>query len=297
MDSALAIPSDRTVTDATGAVVGFYEYGDPTGYPVLTFHGTPACGAGFAFADEPARARGLRIIAPDRPGVGRSSRRSGWVVGDYPTMVAAFADALGLGRFSVWGYSGGGPYAVACVARLAERIDASAVAAGMGEIGVFATADEFEKTDRQMLALAPRHPVIARWIMGFAGWMAERSPRSALKSFEAQLSASDRAVIAEVGDPAAVMAMFTRAFQRGAHGVVADYAALSRPWGCELSTATGAVTVWHGTADTMVPLRHSAELARRLPNATLTTWEGEGHLAPITHVDQILDTLRRAVKP
>ena len=81
--------------------VGLYEYGDPEGRPVLTFHGVPACGAGFDFADGPARARGLRILAPDRPGVGLSSVVDSWGVADYPTMVAGLADELGVDRFGV----------------------------------------------------------------------------------------------------------------------------------------------------------------------------------------------------
>src|SRR3954452_21242937 len=109
--------------------VGVYDYGDPEGAPVFAFHGTPACGAGFAWADEPAAALGLRVIAPDRPGVGRSTPGALGTVADYPARVAALADALGWERFAVWGYSGGGPYAVACAALLPDRVTTAAVAA------------------------------------------------------------------------------------------------------------------------------------------------------------------------
>ena len=156
-----AVPVPREV-DVGGRIVGVYNYGDPDGAPVMVFHGTPACGAGFAWADGPARDRALHLIAPDRPGVGLSSRLASWTVGEYPAMVAALADALGVSRFSVWGYSGGGPYAAACAAALPDRVSAAAVAAGMGQIGVWAKADEFEKTDRQMLALATKRPWLAR---------------------------------------------------------------------------------------------------------------------------------------
>ena len=281
---------DKTVVDAKGATVGYYEYGDPKGKPVLAFHGTPACGAGFAFADSAALDRRLRVIAPDRPGVGRSSQRDSWRVSDYPAMVSAFADAVGIDRFGVWGYSGGGPYAVACAAKLGNRVDAAAVTSGMGEVGVYAKPADFEKTDRQMLSLAVKHPAIARGIMGAAGWFAQRRPKSAMKSFEKQLDPSDRAVAATLGEPSEVMALFTRAFQNGAHGVVADYASIARPWGCDLSAVVVNVSVWHGTADRMVPLHHAEQLAARLPKAKLTTWEGEGHLGTITHVGEILDT-------
>jgi pimeloyl-ACP methyl ester carboxylesterase len=284
------VPTPRTVT-VGDAVVGIYEYGDPTGAPVMVFHGTPACGAGFTWADAAARARGLRLVAPDRPGVGLSSRVESWSIADYPASIAALADALHIGMFGVWGYSGGGPYAVACAALLADRVTTTAVAAGMGQVGVWATIEESEKTDRQMLELSTTKPALARFLLGMSGRGARISPRIAMKSFEKQLSPSDRTVVGDLGSPREAMALFTQAFLHGAHGVVADYAAIARPWDFAVETVDGTLELFHGDADTMVPLRHSEELAQRVPHARLTVWPGEGHLGTITHVGDVLDVL------
>src|ERR1700681_464802 len=137
------IPEPRTVTIGSGRTVGLYEYGNPTGQPVMVFHGVPSSGAGFVFADEPARERRLRLIAPDRPGVGLSTAFDGWTVGSYPSIVTELADALDIDRFAVCGYSGGGPYAVACAAAVAERVSRAAISAGMGQVGVWAEDDDF----------------------------------------------------------------------------------------------------------------------------------------------------------
>jgi pimeloyl-ACP methyl ester carboxylesterase len=206
-------------------------------------------------------------------------------------MVTAFADALNIDRFGVWGYSGGGPYAVACLAKLAPRISDAAICAGMGEVGVFAEPGDFEKTDRQMLSLAIKHPAIGRAMMSIGAWLARKAPKAAVKSFLKQLSASDREVVAALGEPEEVMALFTRAFTNGPYGVVADYAAVAQPWQCDLSVVTLPSTIWHGTADTMVPYRHAEQLAARLPKSTLHTWDGEGHLGTVRHVEEILDSL------
>jgi len=259
---------------------------------VFVFHGTPACGAGFAWADEPARPRGLRLLAPDRPGVGLSSRRPGYVVSDYPAMVGALADVLGFHQFEVWGYSGGGPYAAACAAVLPNRVTKAVVSAGMGQMGVWAKAEDFEKTDRQMLGLAPRHPAVARAALGFTGWLARRAPKMAMKSFEKQMSDADRAVVATMGPPGEEIALFTQAFLRGAHGVVDDYISLSKPWGVRVEDTKVPMTVFHGDADPMVPLRHGEELATRVPGAQLMVWPGAGHLGTISQVDDVLDALR-----
>lgn len=293
MSEPVAQVTDTTVVDASGAPVGLYSYGAPDGRPVFALHGVPACGAGFDWADEPARERGIRLLAPDRPGVGRSAQRADWRVADYPAMLVSLADALGIDRFGVLGYSGGGPYAVACAVELAERVTSVAVCAGSGEVGTSASSamlDDFARTDRRMMAMSLRRPRLARAALDLMAMGATWSPKLAMKSFLSELSETDREVATAMGSPTDAMRLFTMAFQEGAHGVVADYRALAQPWGVDPAAAAVPVTVWHGSADTMVPLRHSQELAAKVPGAVLTVWEGEGHLATVTHVAEVLDS-------
>jgi pimeloyl-ACP methyl ester carboxylesterase len=287
----MSIPKSHNVR-VRGYEVGVYEYGDPGGAPVFVFHGTPACGAGFAWADQPARDRGLRLIAPDRPGIGASTRLPGWTVAGYAVQVAALAEVLGIDRAALWGYSGGGPYAVACAALLPIQVTSAVVCAGSGQVGVWAKNEDFEKTDRQMLRLAMTRPWLARLILGVSARVARVSPKTAVKSFASQLSERDREVIPTLGTPAEQIALFTKAFTHGAHGVVADYAALAQPWGVTIETIGVPLEIFHGDDDPMVPLRHSEELAKRAPGAHLVVWPREGHLGTITHVGEVLDALK-----
>ena len=202
-------------------------------------------------------------------------------------MVARLADALGVDRFGVWGYSGGGTYAVAVAASLTDHVSRVAVATGMGQIGDGATVDEFEKTDRQMLGLCAKHPRVARAVLGTTGWLARKSPKIAYGSFLKQLSETDRAVADRLGSPA-------QAFLEGARGVVDDYRAIAGQWGVDLDAIEAPVRIFQGTADTMVPRRHSEELAERIAGAEFTFWPGEGHLGRINHVEEILDWLAAA---
>jgi len=61
--------------------------------------------------------------------------------------------------------------------------------------------------------------------------------------------------------------------------------------GLHLDAITQPVTIIHGTADRVVPYANAAHLARGLPQATLVTLEGAGHLCWIEEADAVNATL------
>src|SRR5262249_5159103 len=90
-------------------------------------HGKPGSRLDWVLDDEWLRSRGLRLIAPDRPGYGLSDfRRRGRYL-DWPDDVAELMDSLGIKRFAALGVSGGGPFAAACAYRLGERVTRLAI--------------------------------------------------------------------------------------------------------------------------------------------------------------------------
>jgi pimeloyl-ACP methyl ester carboxylesterase len=290
-------PEPITVRTADGRVVGYYDYGDPTGAPVVALHGTPACGAGFAWADARARARGIRLLAPDRPGVGASDRwraGTGRTVDEYAAHLRTFADALGVSEFSVLGYSGGGPYALAAAHALPDRVEAVAIVSGSGQVGVWASIDDFETTDRVLTRLSHRAPVVARVMLEIGVRASRVAPKTSLWFAQLEMEDPDRAVMSEFPSARAALAMFTQSCRPGATGVVDDFAALGRPWGFSVEEITVPVHCWHATTDPIVPMRHTDELVRRIPGAQVTRWDGGGHLAIIDRIDEVLDALTSA---
>jgi pimeloyl-ACP methyl ester carboxylesterase len=289
-------PRPRTVRTAGGRGTGYYEYGDPDGRPVIALHGTPACGAGFAWADGRARSRAIRLLAPDRPGVGDSdpwSPGEGTTVAEYAPALESFADALDLTTFSVVGYSGGGPYALAAAHALRERIPAAAVVSGAGQVGVWASVRDFETTDWLLTKLANRVPLVANMILTASAHAANLAPRTSLRFAKFEMSRADHAVMAQFPSARAALAVFSQSCRRGARGVVDDYVALGRPWGFAVEEITIPVRCWHATADPIVPLGHSEELVRRVPYAQLSEWDDEGHLAIVDHIGEVFDDLTR----
>jgi len=286
----------RSLRTTSGRTVGYYVFGDPGGTPVFALHGTPGCGAAFTFTDDRARAIGVRVIAPDRPGIGLTEKweQPRYDVASYAPEVAEIADALGIDRFGILGYSGGGPYALAAAHALADRVNALALVAGAGQVGVWADRRDFEATDRRLTFLSTHAPVFASLLLDGAALVSRVAPRVSLRFAQLSMSARDRAVLTEFESPRAALTLFTRAFEQGAHGVVADYAALARPWGFpveELQEYTLPIAVWHGDRDDMVPVRHTEGFLARVPRAELTMWPGAGHLGLIDRAAEVLDWL------
>ena len=108
------------------------EYGDRAGHPTIFFHGLIGSHHQASYISEEAGRIGIRIIAPNRPGVGRSEfieRKSALeAVAD----VEDVARALQLDEFSLIGISGGTPYALAALSRMADRVKTVTVISGMG---------------------------------------------------------------------------------------------------------------------------------------------------------------------
>lgn len=65
IESQIILPNDRRLAYA--------EFGKPEGHPVLYFHGAPSSRLEpLLIGDDVLSRYGLRIIVPDRPGMGRS---------------------------------------------------------------------------------------------------------------------------------------------------------------------------------------------------------------------------------
>jgi pimeloyl-ACP methyl ester carboxylesterase len=98
-----------------GRTVAFSRYGSDDGRRVVFHYGTPGTrGLGPRMCHAVDRHR-AQLLVMDRPGYGASTRWPGRHVADVVTDVARLADLHGWDRFAVWGASGGGPHALACV--------------------------------------------------------------------------------------------------------------------------------------------------------------------------------------
>src|SRR5215472_8987603 len=92
--------------------------GPAGGFPLVFHHGTPGAATPVRALERATHARGLRLVTTSRPGYGDSSRQPGRAVVDVAADTAAVLASIGAERCLVAGWSGGGPHALACGARL-----------------------------------------------------------------------------------------------------------------------------------------------------------------------------------
>jgi pimeloyl-ACP methyl ester carboxylesterase len=296
MDSEAA-PSRaaQTLRLADGGVLGYAEFGDPGGAPVFALHGTPVSRLIYAFADQPARARGLRLIAPDRPGYGLSTPSPGRRIVDHVADVTALADHLGVGEFAVAGLSGGGPFAVACAHGLPDRVRLAAL---LAPVGPLAEREDWGMSPLQRLVYgaAARSEPVSRLMFAGLRRLCLRAPDLAYGVLQRRVALPDKAVLAKPEVRAALMDSLADGLREGPDGAARDLHLFSQPWGFALSDVLAPCIVWQGTDDRTVPPGATYHLAERLPVCRLDRIPGVGHFWLFDNVDRVLDALEAAMK-
>ena len=272
-------------------MLGYAEYGDAGGVPGFYFHGHPGSRLEAQLAHEAAVELGVRIIALDRPGYGRSDEQPGRRILDWPIDVVEAADALGIGKFSVLGASGGGPYALACGYALPERVAAAGVVSGVGPYSAPGVTKGMRWQNRVGFQLGARYPSLARFIMWSMARQVRRNPERVVEAVARAMSGADAETVRRPDVRRALAEDIGEAFRQGHRGAALDVVLLGRRWGFDLQDVVVPVMLWQGEADVLVPPAMGRHVAARLPDCRARFFPGEGHLLVIDHMAEILKAL------
>jgi pimeloyl-ACP methyl ester carboxylesterase len=268
---------------ADGRTLHAYDNGtyDAAGrLAVFWHHGSLNVGAPPEPLFPAAEELGIRWVSYDRPGYGSSTPSPERDVATAASYASAVADALGIDRFAVMGYSHGASHALACAALLPERV--------LGVVSVAGTA--------------PFSAEGLDWFEGFGlGGAAElRAAAAGRAALEKHLAESDVEPDFTPEDEAALagewswfMDVFDApALAGGTGGFVDDDLSGVGAWGFDPAEVAAPALFVHGGRDRVVPASHGEWLARRCPSAELWLYPEDGHISVLNHAAAAMGWLR-----
>jgi len=277
MTQPRVVEGDVSLSD--GRTLGYVEWGRVDGPVVVLCHpATRVVQPGW----EAAEAAAVRIVLPDRPGLGRSTFQPGRSVVDWAADVDALASHLGVKRFSIVGVSAGTPYALACGVRLGHRVDVVGIIAGT------VPARDDERRGIPALAVDDR----AAALEAIEGRLLAAGGAEAAGRRSADRPEPDGSLYRRSEVQAALAAASREARRQGTKGLAYDQLLGMLPWGFGIADLARPCLWWHGDADSVVQVERIKRATAGLAQHSVKVVAGAGHGICMTHVEGFLHEVR-----
>jgi pimeloyl-ACP methyl ester carboxylesterase len=291
--------NDQVLMLPDGRQLGYCIVGKGT--PVLYFHGTASSRLEILLLKELAYAGNLQIIGVDRPGYGLSTYKQKKNIQDVASDINYLVDCLGLKRFGLLGWSGGGVFALAYFASFSERVTKALI------VG----------TPSLPFDVSTAHDIpLARFIMKvpFIGFLAMKNLSADVlkasndvgvflrsRSGKQLLHSCSKDDLNFFSDPRWMALMYqsmAEAFRQGDFGVkaaVGEHQLFMKPWSFSFSRIPGAnLSIWQGTEDKTCRVKNAYLISQKIPCATLEVFEGKGHCVMFQNIDKLDMVLSRS---
>jgi pimeloyl-ACP methyl ester carboxylesterase len=243
--------------------------GADDGTPVLVHHGAPGSRHVATLLDEPARAAGVRLVVPDRPGYGGSPPQSEWTFTDWPRQASAIFDAEGIETAALLGFSGGTRPALALAAERPPLVSRVALLSPAGP------PDAPRAGPARLLGALARHlPFLLGPLLGVQSRYLARSDSETVAALvtDADLSAETTEVVART---------ICAAFEGGTDGLLRETLLSVRPWAFDPDAIDAPIWIGRGSDDANVPTVAVEQLVERLPSPTYRVFDGRDHFTTL----------------
>jgi len=280
-----------------GGELAWDEYGDPDGEVVVFYHGWPSSRLQARMSHHLASERGLRVIAVDRPGMGRSSFVANRQLGGLAPMIEHLLDSLGVGCFGQLGVSGGGPYVLAGEQYFGARVSGSVVLCGAVPLAGGARVG-LHPLYRVLIPVRRLPAVVFAPALAFGRACAQGDvARAPFRWLLRSLPAADREVLlANPGAMPVFAASFREGVRQGPRGVLTDGGIYFHDWGIDLAAERAPIHYWHGGQDGNIPVALVREFVGQVRGATLEVDACDGHFSlALRRAPAAMDFLREQV--
>lgn len=275
-----------------GRRLGFAQFGDAEGKPVIVFHDLWG-NRNMRHPDDAILARlGIRLIGVDRPGYGMSTRNSGRSLMDVVDDVMLLSKALKLDRFAVLGFSAGGPYALACAYRFPQIATRCALVAPFPPMDHARGFRALHPVYGRLFQMAGGNETLFRLLMrGFIWFDGQRGADQYIRELGGLLSPADQQVLSNINIFNSRREIWEEIRSSGSDDLADEIVALTKPWGFRLQSIGVPVDIWWGEADAFCAPGVGERMAGMIPNAQFRLEPQAGHFMLYSHWQAILQQL------
>ncbi len=264
----------QTMTLSNGRRLGFAEFGTPDGVPVLLVHNMIGSRLQLPTSEDNLIAQNLRLIVPDRPGVGLSDIRAPLSLQDWSSDINELADHLELEQFNLIGSSIGAIYALALAHHQPDRIRRLAMVSCLPEITDMRKARHLLPSTCKLIFLARVAPALLAIILKF---VVRRGPEAYLDQLICDLPPLDQQLCNDPAFNRMIVLAIGETLRQGTTALLNDIRLMARPWHFAPESIRVPVDVWHGLDDTMAPYSMTQAFAGRIPDCRQYVIEKESH--------------------
>ncbi|WP_446469030.1 alpha/beta fold hydrolase [Xenorhabdus stockiae] len=258
----LSLPDARTLH--------WYEWGPITGKPLIFCTGAGMSGS-LGFGEQELERLNIRLIVPDRPGLGNSSLHSHKTLVSFAQDVAEILKLCGLQKCMVLGFSQGAVFALT-LAKICKATGL-AIVAGQDQFNYPATQQLLNQDVVNMVKQRNAEPEMLKQ------WVSQNITADWLMNFiMAHSSEVDLSLYSQPNFLQAYRQCLNEGFSQGAEGYAQDLLLTFGQWPFDPEDITCPVHLWYGKQDASTV--HSPDfgeiLSKRSPHAEHTVFDNEG---------------------
>lgn len=273
-----------------GRILEFAEYGDPEGVPVLFLHSAIFSRKRLHPSSDYVDTHGIRVIAPQRPGYGRSEMIRGMSLKDYASDVNQLLDYLQVKQCYVVAEGDGAPFALAYASMWKKRIKRMAIIASLAP-PQFEKVEQMVSMDRLMHGLNRVAPFFAVRMLKMAIQGLKNRPESYFEKIYDEMHKSDQAVVDSTAHQEMWSELLDSITSENVDDFVENYLARLNQWDFSIEDIHVPTDIWHGIEDKRAPVEFARKLHEVIPDSRSFILEDQGHYLFFTHWDQILEML------
>ncbi len=288
--------NQQNISLPDGRILSFLVLGE--GMPVLYFHGTASSRLETLLLKEFANDNGFEVISVDRPGCGLSTYVPRNSLRDFNSDINYLMTHLGLEKFALLAWSGGGPFGLAYVSHFPARVTKAVI------VGSPALPFEVATAHNHSLArFALRIPAIGIWGLkryrteilsaniDIKAFLESRKGKKMIKSWPKE----DAKFFANLSWIKLMYQSIAEAFRQKNNGLKAvfqEHQLFIKPWNEPVSRIpSDKVHIWHGTEDTTCRVDNAYRICEAIPNAHLEIFNGKGHCVMFDNLQKLSKTL------